>query len=62
MLALNSYYLNLFGRLTLRPLDVVLGGGSGGSGAAASPLAAATTRRLLRFFGVGFFEVGVLPL
>ena len=49
MLAINLYYLNLLGSVTLRPRVVVLVRGAGGGGAGASPLAAPTTRR--RFVG-----------
>jgi hypothetical protein len=57
MLAINLYYLNLLGRLILRPLAVFSGDAGGGAGAAASPLAAATTRRLLGFLGGFFCEI-----
>jgi hypothetical protein len=62
MLALNLYYLNLLGRLTLRPLDVFLGGAGAGAGAGASPLAAPITRRPRALFRASFFEAGLLPL
>jgi hypothetical protein len=53
MLVINLYYLNLLGRLTLRPRDVILGGIA--DAADAAPLRALSTTNSFRRL---FFEVG----